>query len=426
MSAIAADLEAEQALLGSLLLDGAAWGEVEDLFDPAAFVYGTHRQVAEAVMEVQKAGEGLDAVVVMGKLRDAGQDRAAESVMELARSVGTASGARFYAERLRALYVRREAIAVAQELLAQAGSGDAAIEEAVSKLMRLETGKAVRAEPLQSIIVRRLEALDAQRTAGAGSASDIIPTGFRRLDQLVAGFRPAMPWVIAARPGIGKSALASALIDNVSNQGIPCGVFQLEDEAVALADRAIARRARIASTFLRHGANLRADHWRDILAMKTDHPVWVDDSKGLTARELAARMRRMVRDHGCRWFLVDHLGELELEYRGERDRHDIALGRAARTLRKAAHDLGVALVLLHQLNRETERRAEDSTPKLSDLKDSGDLEAIARVVVFLVRPASVPGGFQMHVAKNTNGPRGIATLSWLEDYMAVVEPKEVA
>jgi replicative DNA helicase len=159
--------------------------------------------------------------------------------------------------------------------------------------------------------------------------------------------------------------------------------------------------------------------------MRTNHPIWVDDAKGLTASDIGSRMRRLKREHGCRVFFIDHLGELRLEYRSREDRHDLALGNAFRHLRKVAHDLQVILVVLHQMNRAVDSRA-DSTPRLSDLRDSGDLEAIARVIMFLSRPEGMPGRFVIDVAKNTNGPTGRCMLSWLENYMAVQEPNPVA
>lgn len=413
------DEAAEQGVLAALLVDPATWGEVEDIFEPDLFGRADHRAVAAGIKALIASEQDIEPVVLMGWLRDAGEPDAADLVLQLLNAVGTSAGARAYMERLRSVWARREVKRIAREAMESELEGEQLVAFVAGQVARLEVGRVARPRRLDQIILDRIDLLERQGKAGEGELTDFIPTGFRRLDDLIGGFRPGMPALISARPGVGKSALVSALLDNIASQGVPIGVFQLEDEAVALADRAIARRARINSTLLRHGSSLRPEHWQRIMEMRSDHPIFVDDDKGLTAREVAARMRRFVREHGVRLVVVDHLGELDMEYLGKNDRHDLAVGRALRTLRKAAHDLRIALVVCHQLNRDIDKRAADSTPRLSDLRDSGDLEAIARVIMFLGRPE--PGHFMVDVAKNTNGPRGRAVLGWLEDHMAVHE-----
>jgi replicative DNA helicase len=419
------DVETEASVLSLVLIDVQAYDSIADLWRPEAFFHPAHRAIAEGLGAVIREKHASDAVLVAAWLKDNGYGGFVPDLFPLARTFGVSAGVRDYAERVNLLWMRRRARQVAQALVDNDAPGLDGIRAAVAELSLLESaGPGRDARPFAELLQEKLERLSEQAKAGPNAPTDAIETGFRRLDQLTGGFRPGMPALIAARPGVGKSALLIALLDNIASRGVPCGVFQLEDEAGAMADRAIARRARVNSTLLRHGSSLRPEHWDRIFSLDLSHRVWVDDSKGLTPSDLAARIRRMKREHDVRLVFIDHLGEMSLEYQGKNDRHDLALGRGFRALRKVAHDLGICLVALHQLNRDVDKRS-DETPRLSDLRDSGDLEAVARVVMFLSRPEGKPG-FVIDVAKNTNGPKGRCTLDWLEDYMTVQEPAQVA
>ena len=236
---------------------------------------------------------------------------------------------------------------------------------------------------------------------------------------MTGGIAAGKVTVIGARPSVGKTALLAALADNLAAHGTPVGIFELEDEEETLARRALARRAKIATTLLRgHGKTLREEHWAKLAAPHMlptyDFPIYVDDTHGLTAEDVVARMRRMVRERGVRVFFVDHLKEIR--FRDRRDgRSDLAISEALCALRDGAKALDAGLVVLHQLNRDIERR-KDQTPTLADLKDSGDIEAIARVVIFLSRQGK---DFILDVAKQAEGPKGQVFLDWLEDSMGI-------
>lgn len=419
------DADAEAALLGGLLVDEDAWDSVSDLFAPELFSDGEHRAVAKAIVTLTAARKPVDSVTVAGAVST---EDARQAAYRLAGSIGTAGNVRHYAEHLRELWARRELKRIASALHSDAeGSAADRLGRVQQALGALQVGRSGKARSMTEMIGHLWEELDVQIREGFHPDRDgLWPTGFGRLDTLIGGFRPGVLAVFAARPSVGKSSFAVALADNLASRRIPVGIFWLEDDWRDLAKRALSRRARISSGLLRHGSFLRPEHIDRVsgsLDGLCNLPIYVDDTHGVTVQDIANRMRRMHREHGVRVFIADHLGEIGIE-KSDRwgDRHDLAIGRAARVFRDTAKDLGAAPILMVQMNRQVERRA-DSEPKLADIDGSGQVEQAARVIGFLSRPSDESGRgtgeFVVKVLKNTTGPTGIATMRWLEDTMSV-------
>jgi replicative DNA helicase len=433
--------EAEQAVLASLLAEPARWDEVADLARVAHFAVDAHRAIAEVLFPLLASpapGAGPpDEIALLTILERDGKTPTPvprETILRLGRSVGTTASVRYYVETIADLWLRREVKAAARAALEdRVTPGQELAAALAAKVTGLEVSRARAGRKLDSFIMAKLERLEAQRLAsveGRDVPLERIPTGFLRLDGLVGGVAPGQATIVGARPGVGKTALESALADNFAANGAPVYIFQLEDYGESLADRAISRRARINSMLLRNGANWRPDTWEKIppmMAAFPDLPIWVDDEHGITPLDAAGKMRRAKRENGIRVFMLDVLAELDVERwfggHGMRDdRLDRLLGKAVRLLRDAARDLDAALLIFLHLNREIEKRS-DPTPRLADIKNSGDVEDAAHQIWFLSRPPEAPGQFCIDVAKHRDGPTGKVTLPWIQDYMSIGNPQ---
>lgn len=420
------DEMAEQALLGALLLLPAeVWPEVCDLVTPALFPAEPYRSAAEVVIDRLRSNRSVDPVQLYGELVMRKQDGAI--AFELAKGVGTASGARHYAERLRERWALREMREAASEILQdeQEYSVEEKLSKAVARFQGIDLAKTLKIEKRGAGLIARLDAINRQRSDPRNTEAQ-IPTGFANLDRFIGGLRPGRLAVFAARPGVGKSSFAVALAESLGERGIPTGVFWLEDELDDYHDRVIGRLGRIGVAALRNPGSIPDDRFAEVgrnLERGIGWPIWVDDTHGMTAQQMALRMRRMARQHGIRVFLADHLGEIKVE-QGERwgQRHDLALGSAARTFRDAAKDLRACPVLFVQANREKEK---SDAPALRHLFGSGEIEQVARVVGFLDRPEKDGQKFTIDLVKNTQGPPTQVEMRWIPHLMSVEENEPV-
>lgn len=416
-------MDAEQALLGAVLVDEQVLDMVGDLFRPELFVAQPwHAEVAREVIALRASHHPIDPVLISQRLTGRAPPSAA---MELARLVGTTGNPRHYADTLESLWARREAKKIAAEMLRSDMDvrGEEFVATFAQRISAIETHRAKPSRRLAEVMFERLERREAIQKNPALLTDSLWPTGFARLDGLVGGFMAGQLFTIAARPGVGKTAFVSALLDSLGQRKIPVGLFQYEDYADAMADRAFMRRAGIPSTMMRDGVKWEPYHWRkagDAVHGCADWPIHVDDQHGRSIHETVGAMRRMAREHGIRVFFLDNLAEVVVDSseRGE-ERLDRALGRIAKAYRDAAKALNAAAVLIVHLNREIEKR-QDPKPKLSDLKNSGEIEDASHVVAMLSR-APDSDVMTVDLPKNRNGPTGEIEVEYAKEIMTVRE-----
>jgi replicative DNA helicase len=423
-------VEAEQALLGVLLTEPSSWDQVSDVVRDPHFGVEAHRRLAGVLIDLLLSRKAVDPLLVQAECERRQVHVPGDLALRLGAAVGTSAHLREYALLVRSAWVRRSVKEVAARIAADDSprSGEELAAELARQATLLETARSRPAVRLDELLLARAEWYEAQALAarqGRPVPSRRIPTGFARLDALLGGFGVGHLTLVAGRPSAGKTAFESALADNLAAHGNPTYIFQLEDFGESLADRAISRRARITTPALRDASVWDARAWERVMeATARSLPIWVDDEHQLTPLDIAGKMRRAKREHGIRVFMLDVLAELDVEAGnggGREERFDRLLGKGVRFLRDTARDLDAGLVIFHHLNREIERRS-DPTPRLSDLKNSGDLEDAAHVVLFLSRPEK--GGMTLDLAKNRDGPTGRVSLGWLEDYSAVTNPKD--
>lgn len=404
-------------MLHALISDGEAYDKCADIVHADHFTGGL-RVLAQTVLGLYRDKRSVDVITVQAELRARGKFSEALSV-ELSTALsapGFAWNARDYATSLRDTANRRRVAEVADQLAKSTGSTTSRIEQAIKALQEIEITRADSrsfSDHYQTFHDNlKKEFHEPDKTAA------IIHSGIAKLDRYLGGFRAGVLAVVAARPGVGKSSLLVTMAINMAKRGVPVGLFWLEDSARDFVKRAVAKELSIPGMRMRHGSYLDSEHIDTIHASKLkDLPIIIDDTHGLTPTEVALRMRLMHRRHGVRVVFADHLGEMRLD--GEErwgDRHDLALGRAAKLFRDTAKDLGIAPVLAVQLNRQVESRA-GGTLKLSDLADSGQIEQAARLVAMCHRPK--PLAFHIEIVKNTDGPTGTAECVYSPDTMAV-------
>jgi replicative DNA helicase len=421
------DPQIEQSILGALLVEPQTLDDIADIFRPDLFGTPEHAEIAREILALVGEHKPPDPALVSQRLQARKADVPIGLPFELARAVGTVSGLRHYVETLESLWAKREAMRIAKDVLNCEIdlSGEEFVGRFAERLSAIESRRAVPARKLGELMFERLERRELIQRNPEMLATTVWPSGFSVLDALVGGFRPGNLFTIAARPGVGKTAVVSSVIDNLAARGTPVGVFQLEDYGDAMADRALMRRGRIPSTFMRDSAHWNPEMWRragDATHQFVGWPIYVDDRHGQTIHDIVGSMRRMSRQHGVKVFFLDNLSEVVLDRRDRGDeRLDRALGRIAKTYRDAANALGAAPVLIVHLNRDIEKR--DGKPRLSDLKNSGEIEDASHVVAMLSRPADSTT-LTVDVVKNRSGPPGEVELFYAKEEMAVREIAE--
>lgn len=408
--------EAEQALLGGLLLDNRAWERVSDVITARDFYRFEHREIYAAATALIMANKPADVVTVHEALERAGKahDVGGMAYLDaLVGSVGGARNAREYALIIRQRSRARAVIGICDDAAARAFGGnggevDALIDQAITQLLALQGGLANdEPKPLPELLPVFIDELTARHESGGDGYA--IATGLHKIDRLTAGgMRPGELWVIGARPSMGKTALTLTVSRNTSESHAVLMLTQ-EDSAQSLVMRHVAAQGRVNLSHLRapHHPDVPNAMWAGVTeaveALK-DRRMFIDDQPGLSLADVRRKIQQVRRrDAELRVVIVDYLQLME----GEGDNRNLELGRIANGLKKAAKEFGVCVVLCSQLNREADKMS--GPPQLHHLRDSGDIEGAADVIGLLYRKFRVKPEphikhwAQLHVAKHKNG-----------------------
>jgi replicative DNA helicase len=421
-------VEAEQSVLGGLLLDNSAWDRIADRISAEDFYRHDHRLIFQQISRLIDQSKPADTVTVFEALQLTGQ--AADCgglpyLNSLAQNTPSAANIRRYAEIVRERAVLRRLVAVGEEIAVsalepQGRDAKQILDEAEGKVFRIaEQGARDRAgfvklEPLLTRVVERIQELF-ERTSG----SDItgVPTGFADLDSKTCGLQPGDLVIIAGRPSMGKTALALNIGEHVAiDLGMPVAVFSMEMGAAQLALRMLGSVGRIDQQRLRTG-RLTDEDWPKLTeAIERMHaaPLYIDETPALNALELRARARRLAREYRqLGLIVVDYLQLMSAAAFGENRATEIS--EISRSLKALAKELKVPVVALSQLNRTVETRT-DKRPVMSDLRESGAIEQDADVILFIYRDevynpdSSDRGVAEVIIGKQRNGPIGKVNL----------------
>ena len=425
--------EAEMGVIGSVLRQNDVLNEVQQVVRADNFYFDAHQKIFSAIVETYNDGKPVDAVILFEVLKQRQQleDVGGPSyIAELWDAAPTAANAEYYARIVREKAIIRNLIHANTELLRDAYDGTMPADELLGMAERrileiAEKGTVGEMKTLNDAMKEAMDRIDARST---GNLSEVgVPTGYVDLDNLTAGLHESELVIVAARPGIGKTAFALNLVRHaVVDERMPVFFVSLEMARVELAERLLACQSRVDSFKLRKGNLNSQDIQRlmdagDQLRGPPRDPVklFIDDTPAQTMLRIAANARRLKLKHKLRMVVIDYLQLIEPENR--RDPRQEQVAQISRRLKFLAKELKIPVIALAQVNRASEDR-QDHKPRLSDLRESGSLEQDADTVMILHRPGvfdkeAGDNVLEVIVAKQRNGPTGEVMLTYLKEHM---------
>jgi len=423
-------IEAEESLLSAILVDNTALLEVVETLAPSDFYRTAHQKIFAAMSDLFNRGEPVDVVTLNNSLKEKGQLEAVGGPVYLARlldSVPLAVNAQHYARIVHDKAVLRRLIekanAITKRCFQEQGGADDIIDFAEASIFEVTEKKARQAfYPLSKLIDINIDFLEEKQKNK--SLVTGVPTGFSHLDNLTSGLQNSDLIILAARPSMGKTALALNIARNAAvDAGVPVAIFSLEMSKEQLSLRLLCAEARIDSSRLRSGFFSMEDWERltDAAGVLSAAPIFIDDSPSLSAMEVRAKARRLKMDKNIGLIIIDYLQLMQ--GRASAERRDLEISEISRSLKALAKEINLPVVALSQLNRMLEQRT-DRRPRLSDLRESGALEQDADVVAFIYRDEVYnkeennphKGTAEIILAKQRNGPTGEVLLTFLTVY----------
>jgi replicative DNA helicase len=424
-------VEAEQSLLGGLMLDQRAWDQVADVIDVSDLYRADHRLIFAAIAALVERNQPPDAVTVTEHLQRSGQLEAAGGVSYLARLVEdtpSAANIRAYARIVRDHALLRRLIEIGGDIAASAHATEGLtaaeiVDRAEQRVFEIaERGQRSGSGfvALKQILPKTIDRLDFL----SHSPNEItgVSTGFAEMDKWTSGLQRGELVIIAGRPSMGKTSLAMNIAENAAvGHKIPAAIFSMEMSAEQLSFRILSSIGRIGQQRLRTG-KLQDEDWPRVdsaVAIMSDAPIYIDDSGALTPTEVRARARRLKREHGLGLIVVDYLQLMQVT--GTVENRATELSEISRSLKALAKELDVPVIALSQLNRGVEQR-QDKRPVMSDLRESGALEQDADLILLIYREEvyekDTPrkGIADIIVAKQRNGPTGDFRLTFLGEF----------
>ena len=426
-------IEAESSVLGGLLLDNASWDRVGDLLTDGDFYRYEHRLVFGAVAALINANKPADVITVYEHLQNLGnadEIGGLSYLNALAQYVPSAGNIRRYAEIVRERSILRKLVSATDEIATDAfnpmGRPVAQIvDQAEQKIFNIgEHGARLKQgfQGMDSLVVALLDRV--QELADNPQDVTGVRTGFQDLDRMTSGFQAGDLVVLAARPSMGKTALAINIAEHVAlNENLPVAVFSMEMGAAQLAVRIVGSIGRIDQSHLRTG-KLTDDEWprlTEAIEKLRNISLHIDESAGLTSTELRASARRLARQSGqLGLIVVDYLQLMSGSGGSNEENRATEIGEISRGLKMLAKEMQCPVLALSQLNRSVETRS-DKRPMMSDLRESGAIEQDADIIMFIYRDdyynketSKEQGVAEVIIAKQRNGPTGTVKLAFLK------------
>ncbi|MBV8636770.1 MAG: replicative DNA helicase [Candidatus Eremiobacteraeota bacterium] len=427
------NLEAEMALIGSVLVDREIMGTVGEIVRPNDFYAHVHETIFGVLLDLFDRGEPLDKITVAEALRnrDALERVGGLSYLSsLMDTVQTAASAKYYATIVREKAVLRSLIHAGTQITQLGYEAEEDVDAALDQSEQLVYSIGERQLSGDFVPVNRLmkDTFDyMDRLFHMRGEQTGLTSGFRDIDSMTTGFQPGNFIILAARPGMGKTSFALNMAVAAAERQEPIAFFSLEMSNNELVQRLICAEARLSMHDMRRG-NIKAHQWEDIaraMGRLNELPIYLDDSGGLSVTEVRSRCRRLKSTSGLGAVFIDYLQLLRPGVLSKNANRNEELSDICRTLKVTAKDLGVPIIALAQLNRGVESR-NDKRPMLSDLRDSGSLEQEADMVSFLFREgyynkeAPEADVTEFIIAKHRNGPTGTVRLRFQQEYTLFV------
>lgn len=419
------NLEAERCVLGAALLDNDVLHDIAQQVKPDDFYRDSHQTIYRAILDLYDRGEPVDAVSLADELTRRGQYKAIggdETLMEIANSVPHAANGPYHAAVVRQKSITRQLIQSCTEIIRDGYSNLHTAQElldmAERRIFAISEAEATgETRDIGEVVAEVYLAIESRRN---GEAPGLL-TGFSDLDAITNGFRPGDLVILAARPSQGKTALAMGIAANVARECEGYVLFvSLEMGDGPIGERLLASVASVDGLKIQQPRLLDAkdaNRLSEAAARLQSLRIKIDDTPGRTVTQIGANARRVKARDGLSLLVVDYLGLIDGQrVKGENRQEEVA--RISRRLKALARELQCPILCLHQLNRQSEQRS-DRRPMLADLRESGQIEADADLVILLHRPEfydpnDEPGVAQLHIAKNRNGATGAVKLAFVK------------
>jgi replicative DNA helicase len=431
------NLEAEQAVLGSMLIDRDAIARALEILGPSDFYREPHAIIFATIAELFEKSLPVDIVTVVDALKDKGKLEmvgGTSYIALLAQVVPTASNVSYYAKIVEEKAILRRLIEVGTKIASLGYDTESNVEELVDqaeKLVYMIAQKSLSNDliPMRELAIKsyeKIENLYHRKAIRSG-----IPSGFEALDRITMGFQPSDLIIVAARPSVGKTSFCLNIAEHVAlKEKIPVAIFSLEMSAEMLVQRVLCSQAMVDYQRFRSGFLDDQDYHRltSAYGVLYDAPIYIDDTPGISVMEIRLKSRRLKAERGLGLVIVDYLQLMST--RGKLENRVQEISEITRSLKNLARELHVPLIAISQLSREVEKR-ESKKPQLSDLRESGSIEQDADVVILLYRPdvyqrnVTNPGITEVNIAKHRNGPTDVIELKFLAEYTKFISVERI-
>lgn len=424
------NLEAEQSILGGILIENNAINRVTEILDADDFYRDAHRKIFNALINLSERDEPADLITLTNELRKANQLDAiggASYLASLIDSVPTAANIEYYAKIVKEKAILRKLIETSTEIITQSyeerGDVEGFLDEAERAIFQISE-KRIRPSfyPIREIVkegFRTIERLFQKKELITG-----VPSGFKELDRMTAGFQPSDLIIVAGRPSMGKTAFCLNIAQYAAIENkVPVAIFSLEMSKEQLVIRMLCSEALVEGSRLRTGFLNESDWPKLTIAAGnlSEAPIFIDDTAALSVLELRAKARRLKSDHGLGLVLIDYLQLMKGRTKVESRQQEIS--EISRSLKALAKELNVPVIAVSQLSRKTEERT-GNRPQLSDLRESGAIEQDADLILFIYRDEVYNrsednpnrGKAEIIIGKQRNGPIGKVELAFLDKY----------
>lgn len=432
----------EEAVLGAIMLEKDALASIIDLIRPDAFYKDAHQKIFQAISRLFTKGEPVDILTVTNELRFTGELELAGGpfyIAQLTNRVASAANTEFHARIILQKFIQRELIRISSEIIKDAYEDTTDVfqllDRAENQLFSVgENNMRRNYLDMHSLVRDAVKQIEAAKTK-PGQFSG-VPSGFTELDRVTAGWQPSDLIIMAARPGMGKTAFVLTIARNVAvDFKKAVAVFSLEMSSVQLVTRLISAEAQLPGDKLRKG-NLENYEWEQLNAKINtliDAPLYIDDTPSLSVFELRAKCRRLKAQHDIQLVIIDYIQLMSAGLDRSNGNREQEISTISRSLKSLAKELNIPVIALSQLNRSVEQRP-NKKPLLSDLRESGAIEQDADMVIFIYRPeyynqntgedgASLIGHAEISIAKHRNGALKDVPLRFISKYAKFTDPE---
>lgn len=388
-------VDLEEAVLGAMMIDKKGVDEVIDILQPEAFYKDAHKFIFEAIFQLFTDSQPIDLLTVSAQLKKNGKLDIAGGdfyLIQLTQKISSSAHIEFHSRIILQKHIQRSLIKISSDIIEEAYDESTDVfdllDMAESKLYEVTQGNIKRSsETAQSLVMQAKKRIEEISNKEGLSG---IPTGFHKLDQVTSGWQPSDLIIIAARPGMGKTAFVLSMARNMAiDSQSPVAVFSLEMSSVQLITRLISSETGLSSEKLRTG-KLEKHEWEQLSVKVRDlekAPLYIDDTPSLSIFDLRAKARRLASQHGIKLIIIDYLQLMTAGGAGKGGgNREQEISTISRNLKALAKELEVPVIALSQLSRAVETRGSSKRPLLSDLRESGAIEQDADIVSFIYRP----------------------------------------